>query len=360
MSMRRQALFWGIGIIVFFVLVWLLSAILLPFVAGMALAYFLDPVADRLERHGMGRSPAAGLVVVGTCAAVLGVFLLIEPLLADQIVKFVDALPGYIAAIREKLGPLFHRLQHAAAAGGAQADVKEAVGNAGKEALGTLTNLLVWLLGGGLAVFNLISLLLITPVVFFYLLRDWDKIVAKIDSWLPRDHAATIRQQASEVDRVLAGFVRGQSTMCLIQAIYYSVGLTVIGLQFGLVIGIVTGVLTFIPFVGAITGFALALGVGLAQFGLDWMMLALIVGVMSLGQILEGYVLQPLLLGRSVGLHEVWVIFALLAGGALFGFVGVLIALPAFAVIGVLARFALGRYLDSRMYSGTGGGEGAA
>lgn len=355
MNVRRQALFWGIGTIVFFVLVWLLSDILLPFVTGMALAYFLDPVADRLELRGMGRSAAAGVVVIGTCAAVLGVFLLIEPLLVDQIVKFVDALPGYVAAIREKLGPLFQRLQHAAAAGGAPTDVKAAVNSAGKEALGTLSNLMIWLLGGGLALFNLVSLLLITPVVFFYLLRDWDKIVAKVDSWLPRDHAATIREQAREVDRVLAGFVRGQSSMCLIQAIYYSIGLSIIGLQFGLVIGIITGVLTFIPFVGAITGFVLAVGVGLAQFGLDWMMLGLIIGIMTLGQILEGYVLQPLLVGRSVGLHEVWVIFALLAGGALFGFVGVLIALPVFAVIGVLTRFALARYLDSRIYSGTSG-----
>ena len=203
---------------------------------------------------------------------------------------------------------------------------------------------------------NLISLLVITPVVAFYLLRDWDRLIARIDTWLPRDHAETIRERVREVDRTLAGFLRGQGTVCLILGLFYAIALSIAGLDFGLVVGLVAGLLSFIPYVGAIIGLVLSVGLALLQFD-DWLRVAIVAGIFFVGQAVEGNFLTPKLVGESVGLHPVWIIFGLLAGGALFGFVGVLLAVPAAAVIGVGVRFALDRYLQSPYYRGGGGPE---
>jgi predicted PurR-regulated permease PerM len=206
---------------------------------------------------------------------------------------------------------------------------------------------------------NLVSLLVITPVVAFYLLRDWDRIVIQIDSWLPRRYAETIREQVRAVDATLAGFLRGQGTVCLILAIYYGLGLSLAGLDFGLVIGLVAGLLSFVPYVGAIVGLLLSVGLALVQFD-AWLPIAIVAAVFILGQVVEGNFLTPKLVGESVGLHPVWIIFALLAGGTLFGFVGLLLAIPAAAVIGVGVRFALDRYLVSAYYKGPGSGGGGS
>jgi predicted PurR-regulated permease PerM len=219
------------------------------------------------------------------------------------------------------------------------------------------TNLLGQVISGGVAIANLISLLVITPVVAFYLLRDWDRIVARVDTWLPRGHAGAIREQAREIDRTLAGFLRGQGTVCLILGVFYAIGLTLAGLDFGLVVGLVAGLLSFIPYVGAIVGLVLSVGLALVQFD-DWLRIAVVAGIFFVGQAVEGNFLTPKLVGESVGLHPVWIIFGLLAGGALFGFVGVLLAVPAAAVIGVGVRFALGRYMQSPYYHGGGHGGG--
>jgi predicted PurR-regulated permease PerM len=217
---------------------------------------------------------------------------------------------------------------------------------------GWLTAFLKSLWSGGRALVSLFSLVVITPVVAFYLLYDWHTMIRVVDSWVPLRQSDTVRALAREIDAAIAGFVRGQSAVCLILGSFYAIALTLTGLNFGLLIGLLSGVITFIPYVGSMTGLILALGVAVAQFWPDYTSIGVVLGIFLLGQFLEGNVLSPKLVGESVGLHPVWLIFALLAFGYLFGFVGLLVAVPLAATIGVLARFALRRYLESSLYTG--------
>lgn len=347
---RRQWRFWLWGLAVTLVLVWLLRSMLAPFVAGMAIAYLLDPLADRLEQRRLPRWAATTVVLVlFTLIVILGLLLLV-PLLQGQVVQLIEAVPSWVAWAKAELIPYIEGLM----ARLTQEDVdrlRSAAGDYAGTAVGWTADFLKGVVSQGVALVDIISIIFITPIVAFYLLRDWDRMIAAIDGWLPRQHADTIREQAAEVDRTLSGFVRGQATVCLALGGFYAVALTAAGLDFGLIIGLVSGLLSFIPFVGSLVGFAASVGVALFQFDELWRT-GLVAGIFLLGQALEGNVLTPKLVGDKVGLHPVWVIFALLAGGALFGFVGVLLAVPVAAVIGVLMRFALGRYLESSIYHG--------
>jgi len=347
---RQQALAWVAIIVATFALLIVLRDMLLPFVAGMAIAYFLDPSADWMERRGFRRWVAT-LVIIGLffVAAILVVVLLV-PLVSDQFAKFMDHLPGYIIWFNERLLPYVQGVAGSFGIDLQTLDPKTALAGNGEQVMKVVGGVLTGLLGGGQAVFNVLSLLVITPVVGFYLLRDWDHMVARIDSYLPLDHAETIREQAREIDKVLAGFVRGQMLVCLFLAAFYGLGLTLFGLQFGLFIGITAGMISFIPYVGTALGFVVGIGVAVAQFWTEPIWIAAVAGVFILGQMIEGNVLHPVLIGDRVGLHPVWIMFALLAGGSLFGFVGILISVPLFAVIGVLMRFTLERYRQSYLY----------
>jgi predicted PurR-regulated permease PerM len=347
---ERQLRFWLIGLALFGIALYLLRGVLLPFVAGMAVAYLLDPVCDRLERWGCSRTLATCLVLGGfILVAAFGLMLLV-PLIQRQAVDLAMRLPDLIQSVVSRAGPILHFLQERYQIEGL-AQLRSMMGGQIGGFLQWLANALGRVVTGGLALFNLLSLIFITPIVTFYLLRDWDRLVARIDAWLPRQHAAVIRAQVRLIDRTLAGYARGQATVCVVLGVFYAVGLTLIGLDYGLSVGLLAGLLSFIPFVGAIVGFATAIGLAFAQFA-DWMPIVLVGAVFVIGQALEGNFLTPKLVGDRVGLHPVWVIFALLAGGALFGFVGVLLALPAAAVTGVLTRFALERYLGSSYYRG--------
>jgi predicted PurR-regulated permease PerM len=219
-----------------------------------------------------------------------------------------------------------------------------------QRAAGLGTALIARLVEQGLALVNVLSLLALTPLVAFYLLRDWPRVVADVDDWLPRRHAPVIREQARKIDAVLAGFARGAATVCIAQAIFYAVALTLAGLDFGLVIGLTAGAISFVPYLGALVGLVSSVGVAIYQFWPAWPRIALVAGIFFTGQILQDYVLAPRLIGTQIGLHPLWVIFAVLAGGVLFGFVGVLLAVPACAVIAVLVRFAIARYKESALY----------
>lgn len=349
MTYRQQTMAWVAIITVTLALLVLLRDMLLPFLAGMAIAYFLDPSADWLERRGMKRWLATLLIILlFFVAAILAVVLLV-PLISDQFAKFMDHLPEYVAWFNERLLPY---VQGMAGRFGIDltSDPKGALAGNGEQVMKVVGGVLTGLLGGGQAIFNVLSLLVITPVVGFYLLRDWDHMIARIDEYLPLDHAETIREQAREIDKVLAGFVRGQMLVCLFLAAFYGLGLTVLGLQFGLFIGVTAGMISFIPYVGTALGFVVGIGVAIAQFWNEPVWIAAVAGVFILGQMIEGNVLHPVLIGDRVGLHPVWIMFALLAGGSLFGFVGILISVPLFAVIGVLVRFALEHYRASYLY----------
>ena len=352
LALKYQLRFWLIGFAVFFAAVFLLRAVLLPFVAGMAVAYLLDPLCDRLGRLGLSRIWATSLVTAGFVVAVTVGLLLLIPLLIGQAAGLIERLPDYVEGLREQAIALAQTIE-------ARFDpellnrVKEAIAGTAKQALVLTTKVLGQLLSGGVAVANLLSLLIITPVVAFYLLRDWDHLIAQVDSWLPRQADETVRAEIAKVDRILAGFVRGQSTVCALLGLFYAIGLTLAGLEFGLVVGLLAGLLSFIPFVGSAVGFVCSFGLALVQFD-DWPRIAVVVAIFVVGQLVEGNFLTPKLVGDRVGLHPVWVIFALLAGGTLFGFLGVLLAVPLAAVLGVLVRYLLGRYLESGYYLGGG------
>lgn len=351
MTLQRQVSFWLISLLAFVIALWLLSPILLPFIAGLVLAYFLDPVADALERMGLPRV-AATLVILGLNILLLVlVLLLIVPILGDQIVKFAGDLPTLMRALLARFNEAAPQwIKDAIAKSGT--DVQGSVSDIAGKAAGWTATLVASVWSGGLALVNIISLIVVTPIVAFYLLADWDKIVAKVDGWLPRDHADAIRTIAADMDAAMAGFIRGQGTVCLLLGVMYALALSIAGLKFGLVIGLAAGLLSFIPFVGALLGGIMAIGVGLVQFWPDYVSMLVIVGIFVVGQFIEGNFLSPKLVGSSIGLHPVWLMFALFAFGYIFGFVGLLLAVPMAAAAGVLVRFALAQYLASKLYRG--------
>ena len=354
MSGERRFIYAAVGVAAFFAVLYALSAVLLPFVAGMAIAYLLDPVIDILEKWRLPRWVGAALVTFGCVLLVIAGVLLLIPLLQTQLLDFVERVPQYADLVRGQALRLLEFVQARLSA--AELDqLRTQIGAfASQDAIAWIGRALARLWGGGVALLNLLSLAVITPIVTFYLLRDWDLLVARIDGWLPRRSADTIRAQVRLIDRSLSGFVRGQLTVCLMLGVFYAIGLTIVGLEFGLVIGLATGLVSFVPYFGMLAGFVVGIGVAVAQFG-DWVPVALVAAVFMVGQFVEGNFISPRVVGNRVGLHPVWLIFALLAGGTLFGFTGLLLAVPAAAVLGVLVRFAIERYLASDAYGGGGG-----
>ncbi len=351
--MRTRAI---IGLLILGVLVFLLYSlreVMLPFVAGLALAYLLDPLADRLERLGVGRLAATLIILAGFVVGLIVLLIIVVPLAAGQLAALVNALPGMVSKLQgiivERVGPVLQRIGGTDVVSELQSSVGALVGQGGTWFLAFLGS--IW--SGSQALVSIASLLVITPVVAFYLLHDWDRMVAGLDGWVPPRHRDTTRRLAAEIDNAVTGFVRGQSLVCLILGTFYAVGLFAVGLNFGVLIGLISGFLTFIPFVGSLTGFLLSLGVALVQWwpAGDWLHIGLTVGVFLVGQFLEGNVISPKLVGDSVGLHPVWLMFALLAFGTLFGFVGLLLAVPVAASIGVVVRFGVEQYLQSRLYT---------
>jgi len=348
--MQRQFKFWLAAFVVFVLVLWLLSEILLPFVAGLAIAYLLTPVTDRIERLGVNRLAAAFLIMMLVVMAIVLLILLVAPILGGQLSSFIENIPGYVSKLQSLLSdpsrPWVQKLL------GAGFSPDKSITDLVTQGAGWLTTFLKSLWSGGRALVSLFSLIVVTPVVAFYLIYDWHSMIRTVDGWIPLQHRETVRRLAREIDAAIAGFVRGQTAVCLILGSYYAVALTVSGLNFGLLIGLGSGLITFIPYVGSMTGLILALGVAVAQFWPEYSSILTVLGIFLVGQFLEGNLLAPKLVGESVGLHPVWLIFALLAFGYLFGFVGLLVAVPLAATIGVLVRFALHRYLESSLYTG--------
>jgi predicted PurR-regulated permease PerM len=339
--------FWLLGLAAFLLVLYLLRGILLPFVAGMGIAYLLDPVCDWLEGRGLSRTLATTLITLAAGLVLATAVALLEPLLQQQVLILIERSPTYVESVRSRVDPLIILVQTSFNLDLSQ--LRDQLGAQAGSILGWMASALAELLSSGLALANILSLVFITPIVAFYLLRDWDRLVDRIDSWLPRRQAEIVREQMRLIDRNLSGFVHGQALVCLFLAVYYSIGLSLFRLDFGLVIGLMIGVLAFVPLVGSLTGFVASMALAFIQYS-DWLPILGVAGLFLVGQTTEAYILTPKLVGDRVGLHPVWVIFALLAGGALFGFLGVLLAMPAAAVIGVLTRFALSRYLASPYY----------
>jgi predicted PurR-regulated permease PerM len=356
MSRIHPAWFW-IGVIVVFLLsLYLFGPILLPFVVGMLLAYLLNPPVTRLSRMGLGRTWASLLVLILAFIVFVGVLLLILPILQQQIGDLISRLPDLVALVREKLSTLLAFAQSRVSPETA-VKIQESVGGVAGDLAGELAKFFAGMAAGiwtrGFALINILSLVFITPLVAFYLLNDWEKIVTTVDSYIPRRHLPTVRNLAKDIDAHLAGYVRGITMICVILALFYGTSLTLVGLDFGLIVGLFAGLMSFVPFVGALLGFLISVGLALLQFS-EVSSVLLVAAIFIIGQIVEGNVLQPWLVGRQVNLHPVWIIFALLAGGTLFGFLGVLLGVPIAVVVSVLIRFMLRRYRESPLYNGNG------
>ncbi|NOD74689.1 MULTISPECIES: AI-2E family transporter [unclassified Ruegeria] len=346
LPVKDQMRYWGVVAFVFVLILWALGDVLLPFVIGGAIAYFLDPVADRLERLGLSRMAATAIItVVGILGFVLAI-LMVVPALITQLLDLVDVMPELFKQLRGFVEKQFPSLLDRESS---THQMLVSFGETLKSKTGDVLQTVLTSLGSAI---NIVVLLVIVPVVAVYLLLDWDRMIARIGELLPRDHAPTIKRLASEIDAVLASFVRGMGTVCLILGTYYAVALMLAGLQFGLIVGFIAGLVTFIPYLGALIGGTLAIGLALFQFWGDWAHIGLIAGIFAIGQVTEGNFLTPKLVGNSVGLHPVWLLLALSVFGALFGFVGMLVAVPVAAALGVLARFGTSLYLDSRLYTG--------
>lgn len=327
----------------------LFASVLAPFVAAAGIAYGLDPPTSRLTRLGLPRWAAALLMILGLIAAVLLFALLLYPLVLAQIGLLVNRIPQYATLLQGWAREVLTHLQDNFGSEVVNDKLRDLVSGQAASMLSIILSTVTGLIGGGFAIFNVLSLAIVTPVVGFYLLRDWPALIGMVDSWMPHRYVDVIRAQAREADRILSAWVRGQALCCLFLALYYAAGLTVAGLDLGLIVGLTAGLLSFIPYVGSIAGGVTAIGLALAQFP-QWRGVAVVGGVLVIGQVLEGYVIYPRFLGDRVELPAVWVIFALFAGGAAFGFLGVMLAVPVAATIGVLCRFWLRRYLVSSLY----------
>jgi len=326
----------------------LLHDILLPFVAGIALAYVLAPVADRGERLGINRTVAALLIVGVFVVSLISLILLLVPLLLQQGTALISHIPGYVKRVRELVVDLNLPWLNWLGATDSGTTLSDLVGQ-----------LATWLLSfsyslwtGGKALVSFASVLIVMPVVTFYLIRDWHPMIDRVDSWIPVRQRDTVRQLAREIDAAIGGFLRGQFGVCLFLGCYYAVGLMLAGLEFGLLIGLIAGVITFVPYIGSMTGLMIAASVAIAQFWPDWKRITLVIAIFLVGQFIEGNIVSPKFVGERVGLHPVWLIFAMFAFGYLFGFVGLLIAVPLGAAIAVLLRFGLRQYFASPIYTG--------
>lgn len=360
MRIEWQIGFWIAAFALLILFLWTFSGVLLPFAAAFCLGYLLDPIADRLERLGLNRLGATLIILAFFIFALILFNILLIPVLGHQLAGLIQSFPGYLKKLQELIaqqsvfftqgygGEVLQKLGlGSAAAGDARTQASDLVTQIAAWAAGFLNSL--WTRTAALV--SLLSLLFVTPVVAFYMLLDWDKMIATIDGLVPLRHRDVVRSLAREVDTAMAGFLRGQSLVCLFLGLWYGIGLSVIGLNFGLLIGITGGVLSFIPYVGSLTVLVTSAIVAIVQGWPNWHLLAFAGGVFLIGQFLEGNILSPKLVGKSVGLHPVWLIFALLAFGSLFGFTGLIVAVPMAAAAGVILRFAVRRYRTSPLYT---------
>lgn len=349
LPVREQLKYWGIAAALFLFLLWFLGNVLLPFLVGGAIAYFLDPVADRLERVGLSRAAATSIITLIMVLVMVLLVLAVIPTLVNQTAALVNAAPEISRKVQVFLTERFPDLtDQTSILRKTLADIGAFIQSKGGDlAKGVVSSIS--------SVVSALLFIVVVPVVAFYMLLDWDRMVARVDELLPRDHAPRVRLLAAEIDRVLAAFVRGQLSICLVLGSYYSAALMLAGLDFGLVVGAIAGAITFIPYVGAIVGGVLAIGLALFQFWGDWFSIGIVAAIFAAGQFIEGNILTPKLMGKSVGLHPIWLLLALSAFGSVFGFVGMLVAVPVAASLGVLTRFAAEQYRASLLYRGLAG-----
>ncbi len=348
------AAFWVIFSALALIALMLFSGVLLPFAVGFVFAYLFHPIVNRMRRAGIPRGAGAFAIVSVLIVALAIFFALVLPPVFDQLGQLVQALPGWYERARNYLAEHYgHYLQHISEPQkpGGPAPVEQQIG---QHVTPWLISQFQGLLKGGLDFFNSLALLFLSPVVTFFLLRDWDKMIASVQEFLPAQQVPAIAELATEMDSTIAGYLRGEFIVLLIVSGFYMVTLGLIGLNYGLIIGLAAGLFSFVPYLGSTCGFLVSGGVALYQYWPNYTMIALVCGVFVFGQLMEGNVLTPNIVGNRVGLHPVWLLFALVASGYLLGFLGLLISVPLAAAIGVLVRYAIRKYYESPMHNGQG------
>jgi predicted PurR-regulated permease PerM len=346
LPVATQLRYWGLAAAVLVLMLWLLGNALLPFVLGAGLAYLLDPTVERLVRLGLNRVLATTLIALLFIVVVALLVVFLVPVMVNQALAFSKEVPRVLTALLEALQREFPSRY------GQEGPVDRAIIGMAEWLQSRSGEVAETVYTSARSVVSVIVMIVIVPVVAFYLLVDWPRLVRRLDGLMPRQHAPTIRRLVAEMDTAIGAFLRGMGAICLIMAAYYGFALTAVGLQFGLVVGVLAGLLTFIPYLGAITGGVLAIGLALYQFWGDWLSVAMVAGVFFAGQAIESYAITPRVVGRSVGLHPVWILVALSVFGTLFGLLGFLIAVPLAAALAVLVRHGVGLYEQSALFAG--------
>ncbi len=343
---------WVAILVLFWLFLQSVKPILLPFVLGIFVAYLMDPLACWMQKRGISRTLATAMITLGLFATITGLMIWLVPILYAQLTDLISKAPKMLHEIEtnfyEQFDPLLKSLDGLTGNGATKA-IPADLSDVMQTGILSATQFSQHVFASGAAALNVAALLLITPIVCFYLIRDWPAMVASVDRVLPLAYAPTIRQQLFLINRTLAAYLRGQITVILILSAFYIIGLSLAGLNYSLVLGLLAGTIVIIPYVGSIISISLGLLVAHGQFGMDsswWAVLS----IYGAGQILESQILTPKIIGDRVGLHPLWMLFGMLAGAVLLGFVGLLLAVPLTAVIGVLAKFAITRYLQSGLY----------
>lgn len=354
MNLRNQVLIW-IGFFTVLILsLWIFRGILLPFVVGAALAYLLNPLVNQLQRWHFSRIWATVVVLLSILAIIISLFFMLVPVIGQQIIELIQRAPTLFRDL-QNLATQYSPEISAWLGPERAAEVERAINEVARNLLGFIARLPGELVSIGMSGVSVVAFIVVAPVVAFYLLLDWEGMIRGIDNLLPRDHKAEIKGILGDIDSSMAGVIRGQGSVLLLDAAFYATALSLIGLNFGLAVGIIGGLLSFIPFVGAFVGLGLAVGIALVQFWPNLWMVALVFGVFMFWQFVEGNVLYPKLVGSSININPVWMMFALLALGALFGFTGLLLAVPMAAIASVLVRYGVRKYKESTLYLGTNG-----
>ncbi len=350
MTPRAHATFWSFVFIIFLALLFVFKAMLLPFVLALAISYFLEPLMKKLDKTGFGRGVSALIILFVFFIFTLGFFAAILPIAYRESLEFSKDFPSYIDHLWLWLQPLSEQL-HTILGYSDAGDLRALlVKNAGTAA-NISAKLMQQVLAGGQAFANLLSLFFITPLVAYFMMKEWPYITHWIKDLMPQDHKKTILDLLTQIDQKISGFVRGQISVAVILGVTYAIALSLAGLKYGFLIGLLAGLLSIVPMLGSALGLLVSVLIAWFQAG-DIMFVFLIAGIFLIGQVIEGNILTPKLVGGSVGLHPLWVFFALMAGGAIFGILGMLLAVPVAAIIGVLLAFAITQYKSSPYYKG--------
>lgn len=342
-------IFWGCALVAFYLVIMMLKPMLLPFVLGIAVAYLLNPMVDRFKLYGMERKPATIVILSGFIIAIALFLLAVIPLMSHEFGQFAKDLPVYMQKLSDLFAPMSAMIDKYL--GGADEDTLKNLLKQNSASAVNIANLILSnLAAGGQAVFDILSVTAFMPVIAYFMMVEWPNICLWVQGLIPRHAEKTVMGLLSEINQKLSGFIRGQITVAVVLGISYALALTLAGLKYGVMIGLSAGIISVIPMVGSVMGLVVSVSVAWFQTG-DLSFMAIIAAIFIIGQLIEGNLLTPKLVGDSVGLHPLWIFFSLLAGGSLLGLLGMFLAVPMAATIGVLISFALRQYKQSKYYN---------